>query len=104
MLRVSFSPVPECVVAGGGIELFRPPRAPRDSVIVVVVIIVLYLFCCKFLCEPQNEQKNPPKEQKIKDLGVYFCSFLFYCFFWKPIITTQRSFLQKQYLTLGPKF
>ena len=42
MLRVSFSPVPECVAAGVGIELFRPPRAPRNSVIIIVVI-VLYL-------------------------------------------------------------
>ena len=44
MLRVSFSPVPECVVAGGGIEFFRPPRAPRNSVIIIVVLVVmLYL-------------------------------------------------------------
>ena len=37
MLRVSFSPVPECVVA----DSWNPPLPPEPVVIIIVVIVVI---------------------------------------------------------------
>ena len=65
MLRVSFSPVPEHVVADCWNRGFPTPPCHQATVIiiiVVVVIVVLYVF------------------KRISSLAI----------FWKSIITTQR--------------
>ena len=59
-----------------GIELFRPPRGTRDSVIIIIVII-LYLAL-----------------KLIHWLVLILCSWAVY-FIWNPTITTQRYYIQK---------
>ena len=61
-----------------GIELFRPPRGTRNSVIVVIVVVVLYLHL-----------------KLISGLVFIFSSWAVF-FTWNPIITTQRYFLFMQ--------
>ena len=60
-----------------GIELFRPPRGTRDSVIVVVVVVMLYLAL-----------------KLIHWLVFIFCSWAVF-FVWNPIITTKLYYIQK---------
>ena len=58
-----------------GIELFRPPRGTRNSVIVVIVVIVVLYLHLKL----------------ISGLVFIFSSWAVF-FTWNPIITTQRIF------------
>ena len=75
MLRVCFSPVPECVVADCWNRAFpTPPRGTRDSVVIIIVVVVLYLAL-----------------KLIHWLVFIFCSWVVFLD-WNPTITTQRYF------------
>ena len=74
MLRVFFSPVPECVVIGLLESSFPDPPAAPGTPFIIVIIIVLYLAL-----------------KLIHWLVFIFCSWAVF-FVWNPIITTQRSF------------
>ena len=73
MLRVSFSPVPECVEIGLLESSFSDPPAAPGTPFVVMLNLALKL---------------------IHWLVFVFCSWAIF-FVWNPIITTQRYFLQK---------
>ena len=67
MLRVSFSPAPECVVADCWNRAFPTPPCHQTPVVVIVIVIIRLLFYTRL-------NKRLSRE----------------CVYWKAIITTQR--------------